>query len=213
MIGLGGGDFLGEIEAFEAGKGVEFGQNRAFVEMAGRFMSDDAVRHTVFADPRGQSAGVDAGDADDVALLEPGVELFSGAVVRRIGDVGLENDAADARQGGHVHRLDVFVIGADIADMGKGEGDDLAGIGGVGEDFLVAGHGRVEADFAGGMADCTDAMALKARAVSQNKNCGRGGLLPAGHGGSPCLVRRFARRGGGGKPLQWVRGMSVEASS
>src|SRR5690606_20518149 len=45
-------------------------------------------------------------------------------------------------------RLDIFQIGAGIADMGKGEGDDLAGIGRTGEDFLVARHRGVETDLA-----------------------------------------------------------------
>ena len=34
---------------------------------------------------------------------------------------------------------DVLVVGADISDVGKGEGDDLAGVGRVREDFLIAG--------------------------------------------------------------------------
>ena len=47
-----------------------------------------------------------------------------------------------------IDRFDVFLVRADIADMGKGEGDDLAGIGGIGQNLLIAGHRRVEADFA-----------------------------------------------------------------
>jgi hypothetical protein len=52
--------------------------------------------------------------------------------------------AARGRGGG----FDVFGVGADVADMGKREGDDLAGIGRVGHDFLIAGHRGVEADLA-----------------------------------------------------------------
>jgi hypothetical protein len=148
-------------------------------------MGDDAVGHAAFADVRGQRAGIDPGDADDVALPQPLVELFDGAVVGRVGDVGTEHDAADARERRHVHRLDVLVVGADVADMGEGEGDDLAGIGGVGQDLLVAGHRGVEADLARGMADRADAAALKAGAVAKDQEGGRGGLLPAGHGGAP----------------------------
>ena len=214
VIGLGSGDFLGEVKTFKAGEGVEFGGNGAFVELAGRLMDDDAIGHALFADQCGQGPSVDASDADDVALLEPGIELFGSAVVGRVGNVGLEHDAADAREGGHVHRLDVVVIGADIADMGKGEGDDLPGIGGVGEHFLITGHGGVETHFTSGVANSAEAVTLKAGAVRQNQNCGRGGLLPAGHFGSPSSVCRGARH-------EWWRGglptavamMSVEASS
>ena len=148
-------------------------------------MGDDAVGHAVLADAGGQRPGVDAGDADDVALLEPGIEPLGGAVVGGIGDVGLEHDAADARERRHVDGLDVLVVGADIADMREGEGDDLAGVGRIGEDLLVAGHGGVEADLARRVADRADAAALEARAVREDQKGGRGRRLPAGHGGSP----------------------------
>ncbi len=83
-------------------------------------------------------------------------------VIGRIGDIGFEHHAADAGQRRHVDGLDVLVIGADIADMREGEGDDLPGIGRIGQDLLVAGHGGVEADLARGMADGADAAALEA---------------------------------------------------
>ena len=57
--------------------------------------------------------------------------------------VGAHDQAA---HGGR-HGFNVFVVCAYDADMGKGEGDDLAGIGRVTEYFLIAGHGGVEADF------------------------------------------------------------------
>ena len=47
-------------------------------------------------------------------------------------------------------RLDVFVVGADDADMGEGEGDDLPGIRGIRQDLLIPGHRGVEADLADG---------------------------------------------------------------
>ncbi len=75
--------------------------------------------------------------------------------------------------------LDVLFIGADIADMRKGEGDDLAGIGRIGEDFLIAGHGGVEADFADGLANGAEAEALDHRAVGQDEQRRGDGLGPA----------------------------------
>jgi hypothetical protein len=66
-----------------------------------------------------------------------------------------------ARGRRHVHGLDVVLVGADIADMGEGEGDDLSGIGGIGENFLVAGHGGVEAHLAHGMAAGAEACAFE----------------------------------------------------
>ena len=81
-----------------------------------------------------------------------------------------------------VEILDVLVIGADIADMREGEGDDLAGIGRVGEDFLIAGERGVEAHFGDGAAGGAQASPLDHRAVGKDQQRGR----------------HFARPGGGG---------------
>ena len=70
-------------------------------------------------------------------------------------------------------RLDVLVIGADIADMREGEGDDLPGIGRVGQDLLIAGHRGVEADFADRDAGSARALALDHGAVGENEKRGR----------------------------------------
>ena len=44
--------------------------------------------------------------------------------------------------------FDILGIHAVVADLRVGHRDDLAAVTGVGEDLLVAGHRRVEADFA-----------------------------------------------------------------
>jgi len=69
---------------------------------------------------------------------------LGGAPVAGLGDVLFHHQAA----GGHIRGLDVLRVGADIADMRKGEADDLAGVGRVGQGFLVAGHAGVEAELA-----------------------------------------------------------------
>jgi hypothetical protein len=132
-------------------------------------VGDDGVRRALLADQRGQRAGVDAGQAMTPRRFSHWSRSCACAVVRRIGDVGLEDraDRAGASRRGQV--LDVLVIGADIADMRKGEGDDLAGIGGIGEDLLVAGQRRVEADFRDRFARGAEASALDDRAVGQHQ--------------------------------------------
>ena len=97
-----------------------------------------------------------------------------------MGDRRLQHDAAHTRGGGHVDRLDILVVGADIADMREGEGDDLAGIGGIGEDLLVAGHGGVEADLAIGDAFGSEAETFDHRAVGEHEQGRRLGISPAG---------------------------------
>ena len=81
----------------------------------------------------------------------------------------MQDHAARAGRRRQVHRLDVLVVGADIADMREREGDDLPGIGGVGEDFLVAGHGGVEADLADRMAGGAEAEAFEHGAVGEHQ--------------------------------------------
>src|SRR5262249_10015837 len=93
--------------------------------------------------------------------------------------------------GGRRQVFEVFVVGADIADMREGEGDDLAGIGRIREDFLIAGQRRVEDDFRDRRSGGAEAAALDYRAVGENEDgggffdgpaggrCGQGALLRA----------------------------------
>ena len=129
-------------------------------------MRDHGVGHALVADQRGQRARIDAGETDDAARLQPFVEVLRRAIIRRRGDGRVQDDAARARRRRHVDGFDVVFVGADIADMREGEGDDLAGIGRVGEDFLIARHGGVEADLA-------DRMSGRRRGRSLRKRCRR----------------------------------------
>ncbi len=124
-----------------------------------------------------------AGQADDAPGLQPGIEVPGGAPVRRLGDGGAEDGAPHAGRGGSVDALGVLLVGAHIADMGEGEGDDLARIGRVGQDFLIARHGGVEADFAGRLADGADPEPFEHGSVLQHEEGGRARLRPAIRGG------------------------------
>ena len=179
-----------QIHAVEPRPRARFLLERVEVEPARRLVRDHGVRHAVDANAAGERAGVDAGDTDDAARLEPLVEVAGRAVVRGLGDRGVQHHAARARRGRHVHGLDVVLVGADIADMGEGEGDDLPGIGGIGEDLLVAGHGGVEAHLAHRMAGRAEAHAFDHGAVGEHEQRGR-----------PWAPPRFARLGGAGERL------------
>src|SRR3546814_6436092 len=65
--------------------------------------------------------------------------------------------------------LHILKIGADIADMGKGEVDDLPGIARVSHDLLIAGHRRVEADLANRLANRAEAASEQDGAVSTDQ--------------------------------------------
>ncbi|QTK80940.1 Thioesterase [Agrobacterium tumefaciens] len=171
--GLAGGGFDGEIKAHKAAPRLGFRFQRFDIEDTVRIMGDNGVRRTVFADPCRQGAGVDAAEADDAAGLQPGIQMLDGTEVRGVGDVSLEDDADSTTAGGGRQVFNVFLIGADISDMRKGEGDDLAEIGGVGQDFLVTCQRRVEADLGLNLAGCADARSFNHRAIGKNKHCSR----------------------------------------
>ena len=106
-----------EIHADETGPRLRFGLELVDVELARGLVRDDAVRHALLANARGQRARIDARDADDAAGLQPRVEMLGGAIVRRLRDVGAQHAAAHARARGEVRRLAVFLVGADVADV------------------------------------------------------------------------------------------------
>ena len=126
--------------------------------------------------------------------LEPLVEVAGGAVVRRRGDVGVQDDAARARRRREVDGLDVLLVGADIADMREREGDDLPGIGRIGEDFLVAGHRGVEADLADRVAGRAEPHAFQHGAVGEHQERGRDGFRPGGMSCLAVMSRLHSRR-------------------
>jgi hypothetical protein len=101
-----------------------------------------------------------------------------GAVVRRIGDRCAQDHPARARRCRHVHRLDVLVVDTDVADMRKGEGDELSGIGRIGEDLLITGHCGIEADFADRLALRPEAEAFQHGAVGKHEERGRLEIRP-----------------------------------
>ena len=85
-------------------------------------------------------------------------------------------------------------IGADVADMGEGEGDDLPGIGRVGQRLLIAGHAGVEAHLgrlARGVG--AEAAAPEHRAVAEHEaGGGAGGRRGRVRHGRSVLLRRRA---------------------
>ena len=122
----------------------------------------------------GDASGVDPGDPDQPARLQPAIEMLRRAEVRGLGDRGPQDHAA----GVAVDGLDVFVVGADVADVREGERDQLPGIGGIGQDLLIAGHGGIEDQFAHDGAGRSQPLAEKRRAVGEHE----GGPGPAAYG-------------------------------
>ena len=84
----------------------------------------------------------DPAEADDAARLQPLIEMttwrwFDGSVI------GACTMTPDGGSSSEIGGLDVFLVGADIADVRKSEGNDVASVGRVGEDFLITSPGQV----------------------------------------------------------------------
>ena len=79
-------------------------------------------------------------------------------------------------------RFDVGFVDAVVADVRVGHGHDLARVRGVGQNLLVAGHRRVEDDFAADFRARAERAAGKHRAVTEDQFRGRHakirGILP-----------------------------------
>jgi hypothetical protein len=135
-VGLPGGDFPGEVHALEAGPAARLGEQRVDVEHAFRAVRDHRVRRALEADQAGERARIDAGKADPPVRAHPLREALGRTEIGRLGHVLADHAAERVR----IVRLDILEVGADIADMGKGEGDDLPRVGRIGHDLLVAGH-------------------------------------------------------------------------
>ena len=63
----------------------------------------------------------------------------------------------------------VFAGDAVIADERVGKADELAAVGGIREDFLVAGHARVEDDLAAGFEFAGEGLAFEGEPVFKSQ--------------------------------------------
>ena len=207
--------FLGQVHAFERRPvgghgGQRFGVDAAALDVCGVQVQNHSVRRAAVADAPRQTARIDARNRHQFVGLEPFVEIRRRAPVGRFGDVGAQDAAAHRGLVG----FHVFEVGADVADVGKGEGDHLSGERRVGQGFLIPREAGVEAHFAqrhafgasaappkhrtvvqhqGGVAACRagrvevikGACGCGARGKIRPLRLGGGVLLGLGHGGDP----------------------------
>ena len=118
----------------------------------------------MFADMDRQCARVDAVDAGDAVLLEVVVKALFAPPVAGRGQVADHKPGQKKGAAFHVRAIDSVV-----ADFRCGEGDELSGVGGVGEDFLVAAHAGVEDHLAERILRCPKRDAVKHRSVIQRE--------------------------------------------
>ena len=181
---LAAGHLPGQVHALEPRPGGGPGAEGVDVDVAVLGVDDGALGGAAVANAARQPARIHPGDGDQSEGLEPGVQVAARAPVGRVRDGGAQHAAAHRRGGG----FDVLGVGAHVADVGEGKGDDLAGIGRIGEDFLVPGDGGVEADLAHRRAHGPGAAPPEHRSVVQHQR----GVGSVRTGAPRC------RHGGGG---------------
>ena len=172
-MGLGHRHLAHEVAADEAGQ-----RARPLDESVGVGLDrrDDAFLGAVIAQVSGERAGVDGLDADDSVAAQVRLEAQPAAPARRDRGGLLDDEAVHQGPPG----LDVFRVQPVVADERVGHGHDLAAVRGIGEDLLVAGHGRVEDDLAGGLADGAQRLTAEDTAVAQDekRRCHRCTIFP-----------------------------------
>ena len=156
--------FNGQIHAGKPGPCPGLFSQCGDVEIPARIMADHPGRRAGVTDTTSQGAGVDAGNPGKIVGNHPGLKRPIAPPVRRVGRQ-LAGDHAKRRRR---VRFMVLGIGPDIADMRKGESDDLAGIGRIGHDLLITGHRCIEADFADIGDSRAEAVSFEQASITEN---------------------------------------------
>ena len=84
-------------------------------------------------------------------------------------DVRCDNSLTTKPAHGGLGRLEILEVDAVVADQRIGHGDDLAGVGGIGEDLLISGHRGVENDLALTGAGAAEDTACQDRAILEGE--------------------------------------------
>ena len=199
-----GAHLPGQIHALESGKGARLRQCPLFVRrLAG---NDAAGLRALFAHNAREPPGIDIGNAHHILVTQILRQGLLGAPVAGIGGRPPHDHARRDRIGGLV----VIRIHAGIADMREREGDDLAGIAGIGHDLLVAGHRGVEAQLCRGVANGAEALTVEQRSIGEREAGGRAGAGRVSHLRSPIfswvarVVMPGRGKGQGPAPGVWL---------
>ena len=127
------------------------------------------VWRTLLADGARQSSGVDATNGDAATGCEPRCQLILRPPVGWICWIPFYNHASRKRICGFI----IFCCGASISNMWKCEGYDLASIGGISHDLLIARHSCIKAKLSDGGSDSAKPMAIKNGSVRKHEASSR----------------------------------------
>ena len=166
MIGALDGHRFRKVHALQARKLARRFHRRGLIDLlAGH---DAGGLRAALAQRARQLARVDSGDRHQAAALEEGAQRLDGApIIRR------DRQIADHKPGCiNLRSFKIFRSRTGVTDVRIGERDNLAGVGGVGQNFLVARQSGIENDFAGGVAFGSDGVAAEDRSIRQRQHRG-----------------------------------------
>ena len=163
IVGLIGGHAAYHVDAHDRFHSPGQGHGLGFGGKAGQ---DHPSLGAFGAKDADELAGIDTGDPGDSVFDEEGIEgQRPTAPIRGDGREISDHEAFDL----HLRRFHVLGRDAVVADFGIGHGHDLPAVGRIGQDFLVAGHGRVEYHLAGGLMGRPEADSSKDGSVFQRQ--------------------------------------------
>jgi hypothetical protein len=126
-----------------------------------------------------ESAGVDIPDGGNFVAIQIELRAFRGAPVGSDLRKFADNQGFDIR----ARSFFVIEIGANVADVGIGQANNLTRVTGVGENFLIAGETGIKNDFAAAARDRASRTAIKYAPVFEGE-----------YGGSMLYFRQWVLR-------------------
>jgi hypothetical protein len=129
---------------------------------------NNSPQRTDFPDVTNERTRIDIPDDWNLVPIQIQMRGFGGTPVRSDGREFANNQRLDVRP----RRFLVVQIGANISDVRVGQTDNLPGVAGVGEDFLVTSEAGIENNFAAVARDRASRAAVKDAPVLQRENCG-----------------------------------------
>ena len=112
-----------------------------------------------------ECSGIEPFDPDDAVLLQVRIERLTRPEVAFVATEFLDDETSQL-QPATFHILDVDSV---VSDQRVRHRDDLAAVGRVGEDFLIAGHAGVKDDFAMNFTRGTKGSTFEDRTINQSK--------------------------------------------
>ena len=138
---LGAAHRLGKVDPDDGRRLRDLCKQARIVQIEG---GDDAFLRTIVAQMSGKGAGIDAGDSDNAMFSEKLGQALGGAPIGGREAHVVHNQTAKSQAIG----LKIVRVNAVIANLRVGHGDDLASIGGVGDNLQVTFERGVEANLA-----------------------------------------------------------------